>query len=90
MGSSHQLAKFGQDRESRAHASDGTITVPVSILSQLPPSGSEAAGANISIPLGSLTMLAGPTTLSTATVSGLDYFWWEYSVEYQNSNLAFK
>jgi hypothetical protein len=35
-------------------------------------------------------MLAGPTTLSTATVSGLDYFWWDYDVEYQNSNLQFK
>jgi uncharacterized protein (TIGR03437 family) len=80
----------GVNFECRAHDSDGMITVPVSILSQLPPSGNQTAGANMSIPLGSLTMLAGPTTLSTATVSGLDYFWWEYSVEYQNSSLPFK
>jgi uncharacterized protein (TIGR03437 family) len=74
----------------RAHDSDGMITVPVSILSQLPASGTESLGPNLTEPLGSLTMLAGPTTLSTATVSGLDYFWWDYDVEYQNSNLQFK
>jgi uncharacterized protein (TIGR03437 family) len=74
----------------RAHDTDGTITVPVSVLAQMPASGTESLGPNLSVPLGSLTMLAGPTTLSTATVSGLDYFWWEYSVEYQNSNLQFQ
>jgi uncharacterized protein (TIGR03437 family) len=79
----------GVNFECRAHDSDGMITVPVSILSQLPPSGTESAGT-VSIPLGALTMIASPTTLSTATVSGLDYFWWEYSVEYQNSGLVFK
>jgi uncharacterized protein (TIGR03437 family) len=74
----------------RAHDTDGMITVPVSVLGQMPASGTESLGANLSEPTGSLTMLAGPTTLSTATVSGLDYFWWDYDVEYQNSNLQFK
>jgi hypothetical protein len=75
--------------ECRAHASDGMITVPVSILQQLPPSGTEAIGKNTE-DLGGLTMIAQPTSLSTATVSGLDYFWWIYTVEYQNTGLQFK
>ncbi len=80
----------GVSFQCRAHDTDGMITVPVFILGQLPASGTQSAGPNVSVPLGSLTMVAGPTTLSTATVSGLDYFWWVYSVEYQNSNLQFK
>lgn len=80
----------GVSFECRAHGSDSTITVPVSILHQLPPSGTESLGPNTTVPLGSLTMSAGPTSLSTATVSGLDYFWWEYSVEYQNSSVQYK
>jgi uncharacterized protein (TIGR03437 family) len=75
--------------ECRAHDSDGMITVPVSILQQLPPSGTEAIGKNAEY-LGGLTMIAQPTSLSTATVSGLDYFWWIYTVEYQNTGLQFK
>ena len=80
----------GVNFECRAHGSDGTIVVPVSILSQLPPSGTQSLGGSLTAPLGSLTLLAGPSTLTTATVSGLDFFWWEYSVEYQNSNVQYK
>lgn len=88
-GSSDVSVSVGVTFECRAHDSDGMITVPVSILQQLPPSGTEAIGTD-SVPLGGLTMLTEPTSLSTATVSGLDYFEWEYSVEYQNTDLQYK
>lgn len=71
--------------ECRAHNSDQTLTVPVSILQALPPSATTSG-----VPLGSLTMLVETSTPLTATVSGLDFFVYGYSVEYQNSGIAFK
>ena len=35
-------------------------------------------------------MIAQPTAFSTATVSGLDYFYYVYTVEYQNTDVQFK
>jgi hypothetical protein len=59
--------------------------VPDSILQALP-----ASGMQDGYPLGSLTMLAEPSQISTATVSGLDFFTYTYSVEYQNSVITFQ
>jgi hypothetical protein len=70
--------------ECRAHNSDQTLTVPGSILEALP-----ASGTSSGIPLGSLTMLVESNQPLTATVSGLDFFTYGYTVEYQGS-VAFK
>jgi uncharacterized protein (TIGR03437 family) len=71
--------------ECKAHNSDQALTVPVSILQALPPSALTSG-----IPLGSLTMLVESSTPTTASVSGLDFFTYGYSVEYQNSSVQFK
>ncbi len=71
--------------ECRAHGSDQSLTVPVSILQALPPSTTQNG-----YPLGQLTMLAEPSKISTATVPGLDLFIYSYSVEYQNSVVPFQ
>jgi len=71
--------------ECRAHDSAQTLTVPVSILQALPPSASTSG-----VPLGALTMLVEPSTPLTTTVSGLDFFTYGYSVEYQSSGIPFK
>jgi uncharacterized protein (TIGR03437 family) len=71
--------------ECRARNTDQSLTVPDSILQALP-----ASGMQDGYPLGSLTMLAEPSQISTATVSGLDFFTYTYSVEYQNSVITFQ
>jgi uncharacterized protein (TIGR03437 family) len=71
--------------ECRAHVSDQTLTVPASVLEALPPSAT-----NGGIPSGALTMLVETPNPLTSTVSGLDFFTYGYSVEYQNGGLAYK
>ncbi len=71
--------------ECRAHASDQSLTVPVSILQALPPSTTQDG-----YPVGQLTMLAQRYPISSATVPGLDFFSYNYWVEYQNSVVPFQ
>lgn len=57
IGSSAVADSASVSFECRAHVSDQTLTVPVSILQALPPSASTTTG----IPLGGLTMLVEPS-----------------------------
>ena len=85
IGSSSVADGASVSFECRAHVSDQTFTVPVSILQALPPSATRTG-----IPLGGLTMLVSSTTPAIINVPGLDFFTYGYSVEYQNEALAFQ
>jgi uncharacterized protein (TIGR03437 family) len=66
--------------ECRAHDSDQTLTVPVSILQALPVSATTSG-----TPLGSLSMIVEPSTPSFPSVTGLDLFTAGYTIEYSKS-----
>ncbi|HEY3839890.1 MAG TPA: hypothetical protein VGL72_25135 [Bryobacteraceae bacterium] len=85
IGTSSVAATAGVTFECRAHDTDQTLTVPVSILQALP-----ASATTSGIPLGSLTMSAQAPVVQFGTTSGLDLFTYGYSVEYQNGSVPFQ